>query len=524
MEKVYQYGEKSVFVEQNTGAIYIQNSSGEIRIIDTKTQEGLAQLNNEFKERFEEILAILRGFNTNKTPRLLTNPPFNTDLFIGRENDLKTIEAQYQDHNRLLVLVNGEGGIGKTTLAAKYWYAHADRYKHLAWLYADAGIGSALVTLKGALGVDFEQNDDFDAQIRRITEAINNLDTPCLLVFDNANNATDLKKYYTTLHQLPNCHILLTSRVSQVANMKVHKVLPLTETEAVELFRCYYPALPDTDLPMLHDVLKAVGYNTLVTEVLAKNIAVFNRFSVRYTLADLLHDLQEKGLLALKNKTVAVVYGSGSLREAEPKDIIAAMYDLSALNDAERYILSNFAVLPAENIAYPLLAALLNANEDALETSLSSLEEKGWLEYRKADNTFKISPVIQEVTRSKNAKRLLNDCRTLVNSLIKGLDNDNRHIDNYQQAALFARLGASVTYALPIDSDLAYLSQNIGSYHDDTGNLYLTLQAYQKMLNIQTTLCTAEPDNAHFKNGLAISYGKLGDTHISLGNLNTALQ
>lgn len=299
------------------------------------------------------------GAITNKIPRLLTNPPFNTDLFIGRENDLNDIEAQYQDHNRLLVLVNGEGGIGKTTLAAKYWYAHSDRYKHLAWLYADAGIGAALVTLKGALGVDFEQDDDFDAQIRRITEAINNLDTPCLLVFDNANNATDLKKYYTTLHQLPNCHILLTSRVSQVANMKVHKVLPLTETEAVTLFKYYYPALPDTDLPMLHDVLKAVGYNTLVTEVLAKNMAVFNRFSVRYILADLLHDLQAKGLLALKNKTVAVVYGSNILREAEPKDIIAAMYDLSSLNDAERYILSNFAVLPAENIAYALLATLL---------------------------------------------------------------------------------------------------------------------------------------------------------------------
>ncbi|HAK78371.1 MAG TPA: hypothetical protein DCR35_00475 [Runella sp.] len=523
MEKVIQNGEKSVFIERNTGTIQIHNPNGEIHILDPKTQEDITQLQKEFGERLSEILDALKDFTNAKIPRLLTNPPFNTDLFIGRENDLKTIEAQYQDHNRLLVLVNGEGGIGKTTLAAKYWYAHADRYKHLAWLYADAGIGAALVTLKGTLGVNFEQNDDFDAQIRRITEAINNLDTPCLLVFDNANNATDLKKYYTTLHQLPNCHILLTSRVSHVANMKVHKVLPLTETEAVSLFKCYYPALPDTELPLLHDVLKAVGYNTLVTEVLAKNMAVFNRFSLQYTLADLLHDLQAKGLLALKNKTVAVVYGSNILREAEPKDIIAAMYDLSSLNDAERYILSNFAVLPAENIAYTLLTTLLDANKEALETPLSSLEEKGWLEYLKTGNTFKISPVIQEVTRSKNAERLLNDCRTLVNTLITGLANDNRHIDNYQQAALFARLGSVVIYTLPIGVDLAILCHNIGNYHQDTGNLSLMLQVHQKMLDIQTALCVTEPDNAHFENILAISYSKLGDTHSSLGNLDKAL-
>jgi tetratricopeptide (TPR) repeat protein len=59
--------------------------------------------------------------------------------------------------------------------------------------------------------------------------------------------------------------------------------------------------------------------------------------------------------------------------------------------------------------------------------------------------------------------------------------------------------------------DLAYLSQNIGNYHQDTGNLVLMLQSYQQMMDIQTALCAAEPDNARFKNGLAISYYKLAE-------------
>jgi tetratricopeptide (TPR) repeat protein len=466
---------------------------------------------------------IINYNDCKEIPRLLTNPPFHPNLFIGRENDLNAIETQYQHHNRLLVLVNGEGGIGKTTLAAKYWYAHADRYQHLAWLYADAGIGAALVNLKEPLGVIFGPEDDLEAQVRRMMQAINNLETPCLLVFDNANNDADLKKYYAALNQLPNCHILLTSRVHKLADIKVHKVKPLTEADAVTVFQHHYPDLPDADLPLLHDVLNAVGYNTLVTEVLAKNLAVLNHFTTRYSLADLLKDLQAKGLLALKNKAVEVVYGSDQLREAEPTEIIAAMYDLAKLSDAERHVLSNFAVLPAENIAYELFSILLQAEEDTLEQPLQTLEAKGWLEYRKTDNTFKISPVIQEVTRLKNADRLLNDCRALVDTLKTGLNRDNRHLNNYQLSTAFARLGAAVIHALPIDDDVATLCQNIGDYHKDTGNLHLMLESYQKMLDIQTALCSAEPDNAHFKNGLAISYEKLGEAHSRLGNMEQSL-
>ena len=456
-------------------------------------------------------------------PRLLTTPPFNSEIFLGRENDLAAIETDYQQHNRLLVLVNGEGGIGKTTLASKYWYAHEARYKHLAWLYSDAGIGTALVTLKEKLEVAFAPDDNLDTQVLRMAEALNNLDAPCLLIFDNANDDADLKKHYATLHRLANCHILLTSRVRKLADMKVHEVQALGAEDAVRLFKTHYPDLADDELPLLHDVLSAVGRNTLVTEVLAKNLAVHNRFARRYTLADLLRDLQAKGLLALKNKAVAVVYGSDTLREAEPTDIIAAMYDLAQLDEAECRLLSNLSALPAENIPYALLAALLREAEEALEAPLGSLENKGWIEYRKSDNSFKVSPVVQEVTKSKNAGRLLEDCRTLVNVLSTGLNKDNRHTDNYQLAAVFARLGASVVQALPTDFDVVILCQNIGNYHKDTGNLDGMMQSYQKMLDIQTALCEAEPDNPNFKNGLAISYAKLGDTHRALGNLDNAL-
>ena len=44
---------------------------------------------------------------------------FHIDRFIGREDDLIAINQKLFDENNILLLVNGEGGIGKTTLAAK---------------------------------------------------------------------------------------------------------------------------------------------------------------------------------------------------------------------------------------------------------------------------------------------------------------------------------------------------------------------------------------------------------------------
>ena len=44
-------------------------------------------------------------------------------VFFGRKRSPKKIRRKL--NNNLLLLVNGEGGIGKTTLAAKYYY----RYK-----------------------------------------------------------------------------------------------------------------------------------------------------------------------------------------------------------------------------------------------------------------------------------------------------------------------------------------------------------------------------------------------------------
>jgi len=508
-----------------------------------------------------------------KIPRFLTQKPFYTDFFIGRDPDLAAIEADYQENNHLLVLVNGEGGMGKTTLAAQYWFRHEARYKHLAWVFADSGIGNALLSLAANLGVQFSPQDDEKAQMTLITQRLNNLETPCLLVFDNANNAADLEHHFGTLRRLSNCHVLLTSRVTALADVPVHRVLPLNINFAVDVFKKHYPKHAESDAPLLNNLLHAVGFNTLVIELLAKNLAVFNKYKTQYSLQSLVHDLQEKGLFAVQGKAVQTLYQADTLRTETPDAILVAMYDVSALSDMERYLLNNFAVLPAENIPYTVFLELLKPDPaDAFDDPLSRLQQKGWIDFYDATTDFKISPVIQHIAKLKNKEALLNDCKTLMDTLVHKLQRDIIHEDNYKMSAVFAHYAETVITAF--DTPLyhaALLCERMGTYYTAIGNLDRAKVCYEKYQKIAEQLLEKEPksetfknclatavcwlgitysslgdlykaleffedynrlerelyadypNNVAFKNGLAISYEKLGETHTTLGNLDTAL-
>ena len=408
-----------------------------------------------------------------KIPRFLLGKPFQTDYFIGRDADLEAIEVDYQQNNRLLFLMNGEGGIGKTTLAAHYWIKHESRYHHLAWLFAERGVGAALTQLAQPLGVQFELHDNEAAQVARITAAMYQLKTPCLLVFDNANNATDLEKYFMVLKTLSNCHVLLTSRVLALEGATIHRVLPLEKNFAVQVFKKHYEKHADTEGSLLDALLHSVGYNTLVIEVLAKNLTVFNKFQNHYPLSALVVDLQSKGLLAVQNRPVKITYQADALRTETPENIIAAMYDLSDLSDTERYLLSNFAVLPAENIPFDVFMYLLKpADAAALEDPLSSLQQKGWIDYFETEGAFKISPVIQAITLVKNKERLYADAETLIETLIDSLHPDIFTKQNAHLFPIFANYGVSVIQSIDTPQyNVSVLCERVGTFYEMIGNL-----------------------------------------------------
>jgi tetratricopeptide (TPR) repeat protein len=459
-------------------------------------------------------------------PKLLTSPPFQSTIFIGREEELQAVHDRlFTPNNNFLMLVNGQGGIGKTTFASKYWEKYQSEYTHLAFLYVEGGIANAILSLAGMLGLKFS-NETIEQQLDILITTVTNLTKPCLLILDNANHEKDLNANILLLRKCSNFHILLTSRLANSDYAEKYPLGTLSKEQALEVFKKHYPLLEESQKTLFAEIYDAVGGNTLVLELLAKNLSNFNnKLKKRYTLQNLKDDLQN-GLTKLsQSKKVKIEYqakGTG-IRNETPEAIILAMYDLSDLTEAETALLSVLSVLPAENITFDTLITLLQ--DENLDTPLLSLAQKGWLDYNDEERSFKTSPVVQEITRHKNKDRLFEDCDKLMRVLDKELHPDNIRKENFKYLTVYSRYAESVVNAFAEPHNyFSILLERLGRFYGTIGNLSKALDFYVRANQIDKKLLTQNPQNPDYKNGLAVSYSKLGDTQSSLGNLKKALE
>lgn len=486
--------------------------------------------NKEFQtinQKLDTILQILSESQiTNRAiPHQLTPPPFMPEVFLGREEELMDIYEKLSDSSHFLLLVNGEGGIGKTSLASKYYHTYQHKYAHTAWILSEQSIVNALLTLAKPLNIRFEDNTPQEERLRLLLTAMASLPKPCLLIIDNANEIEDLEENYQLLRNCANFHILLTTRITNFHLAAQYKTEGLSETQALALFRKYYPKHKTDENERFKQIYHAVNGNTLVIEILAKNLNLLNELETDYTLNDLLNDLQSKGLLELSQSTeIAIDYQK--IRKAKPQDIIQAMYDLGQLSPQEMLLLSVFSVLPAESISFKVLKTLLPGIANLKETILP-LSKKGWLDYNRTEVSFKCSPVIQEITQKKNPQ-LFDDCLDLIKTFIDRLTYEpgtgNLVNMTYEESLLDSRYAESVVNSFDnTHFDLAQLCKTVGNYYQTYGNTEKALQFAEKHSRIIESIYRNAPDDKVNKNNLVMAYEKLGVMNQSLGKLDVAL-
>ncbi|MEO8110318.1 MAG: tetratricopeptide repeat protein [Ginsengibacter sp.] len=483
--------------------------------------------------------------------------------FIGRETELADIKQKLEKNN--LLLINAEGGMGKTTLAGKYLENNLNTYKHYAWLFCDTSITEQMKTLAQQLHVDLKEYANEDAQLVAIKTAMENLEKPCLLVLDNANDEKYIevfRRHFGGLHW----HILLTSRCHNVFPGNEYTLDHLKPLEAKAFFKTFHNEEGDEFENLLDKFLLGIGYNTLMIELFSKNLHEIS--ALGETLADMLEILNKKNLfLGEKSFEIKTAYTRNVHRRAATTDqILEVLYDVTKLEETERYLMINLALLPAENHLLTLLIDVLTPKDKiAFLRQLKRLAQKGWL--NTDTKSYRMSPVIQQIILSKNKDNLWQDAALLIKNLNQRLKHDGAYLINlksYLSAKPYSEFARSVTEIIGVENfEVALLLLNLSAYYKGIGNFQSALQHlkcplrifeeidkenyaicltrlgeiyqeqgdfkkalhfFEQSNDLCKTLFKANSHNESFKKSFAISYERLGDIYEQQGNVKKSLQ
>ena len=345
----------------------------------------------------------------------------NPNVFIGRRDELENIRERLVKGGKLM-LINAEGGIGKTTLAARYWNESLYEYQHNAWLFCENGIVNALKELAPKLNVDLAGLEEAQ-QLAALRHALSQVHDDFLLVLDNANDADEIRAFkqeFAGFHW----HVLITSRCQGVLDKEQELTIThLPPPLAKALFEKYYTEdTPNFDA-LLDRLLEAIRYHTLLVELFAKNLKEASELGM--TLANFLQKLETGGLyLGVEDSFSIQTSYTGSVQKAAATtdDILDILYDFSTLTEDQRYLLINLALLPAESYTMLLLTEVMEpADMKAFHSTLKSLYQKGWV--GGTDKTYRLSPVVQELVLKKNEGTRWEDAK----SLVEGFANLLKH-------------------------------------------------------------------------------------------------
>jgi hypothetical protein len=194
-------------------------------------------------EKLDALLA--RDHSAGQAPkRKPQNLPFGSlgDLFKGREEDLKRVEEQLEEHGATAIVqpasITGMGGIGKTRLAVEYGLRNQGKFSALLFVSANTAqeleSNLALLSSPEILDLPAYLTGNQPAQHAAVVQWLQ-ADKDWLLILDNVDTAGAVKAVRELVSKFTCGHILITSRIAawggSIHSIGLHQ---LSEEAAVE--------------------------------------------------------------------------------------------------------------------------------------------------------------------------------------------------------------------------------------------------------------------------------------------------
>jgi tetratricopeptide (TPR) repeat protein len=404
---------------------------------------------------------LIGGSYTKELTRKI--PRINNDEIVGREDELKELYHLLFDNAKQVVVVNGLGGIGKTTLAQGYISKYLKDYRNVVWItQLTNDIISDIANAEGlaenlSISREGKDTDQIFNEIISKLKAIKG--GPNLLILDNVED--NFAKLKDCLPGQPNWHVLTTSR-KQIDGFYIKELDFLSPKKALALFRKHCSLIWRED--EIAELLKVIDYHTLTIEILAKT-AQRQRTNIEVLKKAMKDDLKAN---------VTIPHKGNGEKIDKVRSYLSSIFNLSDLDEDETWLMKQFTCLPAEYHTYDRLLELIDPNEDkkkGFAEIYNRLVEQGWLLYNRETDAYKMHLVVQEVA-IQQLQISIDDVSRLLLKVAENLKIDqskDNPIDKFKWIPFgYAALNnfqddvsATVAY---LQNNLALRLQNLGQY------------------------------------------------------------
>ena len=349
--------------------------------------ENLEFLKNKLRDYLKGIYKhLVNGEKDESTVSLPLDSFSEVDnfTFVGRENELKEIDEKFKTGN--VVILKGDGGVGKTALAKQYFFVHKEKYTKHYIIDASGGIRNAIVSINFP---DTMSIEDEDVRFKLNIENLKKVSNKCIIILDNCDDEIETKSLALISSDDLECRFIVTSRLGIEGDKRIINIAPMNEFDLTKLvykiceqnhfiLEKFNGDSLDEDLKKFFD---ETDRHTLTVE-LATSVMCQNGFSVKEITEHLYTNSDEVASSHSNNKKDTII------------NQIKNLYKMSALSEEELKI-AKFLSLVSPQVGFNQrdlikLLGLTNIN------SINSLISKTIVQ-RDSDFNIRMHKLISDV-------------------------------------------------------------------------------------------------------------------------------
>ncbi len=354
------------------------NSVFKLYLNNVQRIEAYRRIKMALSDLLENVTALI-GKKEHNSAKIYLKPTYREPNFnlIGRDEEIKTLFELFSKTN--IVSVSGIGGIGKSEITKAFAKEASIKNFYNVICFVDYNT-SLKKTIAGLDFANFDEisfidqvksRNDFtsleDALFTKKASWLEETKKDTLLVIDGFDNIDD--ENIKLLSRL-SCHVLISTRCvfNDFACLKAEKI---SEDNLIKLFYQYYHDGDNSSLEKekIKEVIKIVNGHTLTIKLIAEFLE-----TTGYDLDTVISELK-------KNALSQVFEEDEVEHNHEYKNInrhINNLFVLSNLNDEEREVLSELAILPSYGVRKYLFKKW-SPNPKTM-TIISKLNSQGWVE------------------------------------------------------------------------------------------------------------------------------------------------